>query len=176
MLIAKDTGLQVNLDAYQLLEEQAKERSRSAQTVHAQEVEESLFKNYVEKHGACEFLGYEKTSAEGTVMALVVDGKFVDTMSEGQEGMVILDRTPFYAEKGGQVGDTGILSHHKARFKVTDCHAPYSGVIVHIGKTGARRADPWRAGHRRGRCETTARDRQSTIQRRTFCIGRCKKC
>ena len=134
LLIAKDTGLQVNLDAYQLLEEQAKERSRSAQTVHVQEVEESLFKHYVEKHGSCEFIGYDKISAEGTVMALVVDGKFVNAMKEGQEGMVILDRTPFYAEKGGQVGDMGTLSHKHARFAVTDCHAPYSGVIVHIGR------------------------------------------
>ncbi len=134
LLIAKDTGLQVNLDAYQLLEEQAKERSRSAQTVHSQEVEESLFKNYVEKHGACEFLGYEKTSAEGTIMALVVNGKFVDAIQEGEEGMVILSRTPFYAEKGGQVGDTGTLAHKKGRFHVANCHAPYSGVIVHMGK------------------------------------------
>lgn len=134
LLIAKDTGLQVNLDAYQLLEEQAKERSRSAQSVHVQEVEESLFKNYVDKHGACEFIGYDKTNAEGTIMALVVNGKFVDKMNEGDEGMVILDRTPFYAEKGGQIGDTGALSHHKAQFTVTDCHSPYSGVIVHIGR------------------------------------------
>jgi alanyl-tRNA synthetase len=67
-------------------------------------------------------------------MALVVDGKFVDKMQAGQEGMVILDRTPFYAEKGGQIGDTGILSHKEAQFTVTDCHAPYSGVIVHIGR------------------------------------------
>jgi alanyl-tRNA synthetase len=133
-LIAKDTGLQVNLDAYQLLEEQAKERSRIAQAVHIQEVEESLFKNYVETHGPCEFLGYQQTSAEGTIMALVADGKFVDSLVEGQEGIVILDRTPFYAEKGGQIGDIGILSHHKGLFKVTDCHAPYSGVIAHLGK------------------------------------------
>lgn len=134
LLIAKDTGLTVNLDAYQLLENEAKERSRSAQTVHSQEAEESLFKNYIEKHGTCEFLGFEDTSCEGTVTGLVVDGKFVDTMNEGDEGMVILDRTVFYAEKGGQIGDTGVLSHHDAHFKVTDCHAPYSGVIVHIGK------------------------------------------
>lgn len=134
LLIAKDTGLHVNLDAYQLLEEQAKERSRSAQAVHIQEVEESLFKNYVEKLGPCEFLGYEQTSAEGTIMALVAGGTFVDSLTEGQEGMVILNRTPFYAEKGGQIGDIGSLSHHKGLFNVTDCHAPYSGVIVHIGK------------------------------------------
>lgn len=134
LLIAKDTGLQVNLDAYQLLEEKAKERSRSAHVVHAQEVEESLFKNYVEKHGTCDFVGYEKTSEEATVMALVVDGKFVESMQEGQEGLVILDRTPFYAEKGGQIADTGILTHKNAEFSVTGCHAPYSGVIVHLGR------------------------------------------
>jgi alanyl-tRNA synthetase len=134
LLIAKDTGLEVNLDAYQLLEEQAKERSRSAQAIHIQEVEESLFKNYVEQHGLCAFMGYQQTSAEGTIMAFVVNGKFVDAMAEGQEGMVILDRTPFYAEKGGQIGDSGVLSHHKGHFRVTDCHAPYPGVIVHLGK------------------------------------------
>jgi alanyl-tRNA synthetase len=134
LLIAKDTGLQVNLDAYQLLEEQAKERSRVAKVVHVQEVEESLFKNYVEKHGTCTFLGYDSTSAEGTIMALVVNGIFVDAMEEGQEGMVILNRTPFYAEKGGQVGDIGILSHHQAHFDVTDCYTPYSGVILHVGR------------------------------------------
>jgi alanyl-tRNA synthetase len=134
LLIAKDTGLQVNLDAYQLLEEQAKERSRSAQATHGQEVEESLFKGYVEKHGACAFVGYDRTEAEGTIMALVVDGQFVSIMQEGQEGMVILDRTPFYAEKGGQVGDVGVLNHKTAHFLVSDCHAPYSGVIVHLGR------------------------------------------
>lgn len=134
LLIAKDTGLQVNIDAYQLLEEQAKERSRSAQTVYSQEIEESLFKNYVEKHSSSEFVGYDATKAEGTVMALVVDGKFVPSMQEGQEGMVVLDRTPFYAEKGGQVGDTGTLSHQHTYFIVTNCHSPYPGVIVHIGQ------------------------------------------
>ncbi len=134
LLIAKDTGLEVNLETFELLENQAKERSRSAKAVHVQEVEESLFKNHIEKHGACEFIGFDKTSADGTITALVVDGKFVDSMQEGQEGMVLLDRTPFYAEKGGQVGDTGELSHHGAHFMVTDCHAPYSGVTVHIGR------------------------------------------
>jgi alanyl-tRNA synthetase len=158
LLIAKDTGLQVNLDAYQLLEEQAKERSRVAKVVHVQEVEESLFKNYVEKHGTCTFLGYDSTSAEGTIMALVVNGIFVDAMEEGQEGMVILNRTPFYAEKGGQVGDIGILSHHQAHFDVTDCYTPYSGVILHVG-----------------RLEKGARKSPIITPRPTFCTGRCKK-
>ncbi len=130
LLIAKDTGLQVNLEAYELLEGQAKERSRSAKAQHLEEAQESLFKDYVEKQGACQFLGYDQTSAEGTITALLVDGQFVEAMGEGQEGIVVLDCTPFYAEKGGQVGDTGTLSN----FIVTSCQTPYPGVIVHIGK------------------------------------------
>ncbi len=134
LLIAKDTGLSVNLETYQLLEEQAKEKSRSAHTVHAQQAEESLFKEYVAKHGVCEFTGYADTSGDGSVLALVVNGNFVDSLSEGQEGMVILNKTPFYAEKGGQSTDTGTLSHKQARFIVNSCQNPYPGVIVHIGK------------------------------------------
>ena len=134
LLIAKDSGLQVNLDAYQLLEEQAKEKSRSAHVTHAQEVEQSLFQNFVKEKGESEFLGYDEITADGTIMGIVVDGKFVERMEEGMEGMIVLDRTPFYAEKGGQVGDTGILDHHSAHFTVQNCHTPYPGVIVHLGK------------------------------------------
>ncbi len=134
LLIAKDTSLQVNLDAYQILEEKAKEKSRSAQTVHLQEVEENLFKDYVLKHGSSTFIGYETILSEGTITGIVVDGRFVDILSEGQEGMILLNRTPFYAEMGGQVGDQGTLFHHKALFKVSTCHSPYPGVIAHVGR------------------------------------------
>jgi alanyl-tRNA synthetase len=134
LLIAKDTGLEVNLEAYELLEEQAKEKSRSAQIAHLQEAEESLFKDYVAKHGPCEFVGYAQHEIEGTIMAIVSKERFVDTLLEGEEGMVILNKTPFYAEKGGQVGDIGELNHHKAHFTVAGTHSPFPDVIVHIGK------------------------------------------
>ncbi len=134
LLIAKDTGLEVNLESYQLLEEKAKEKSRSAQVMHLQEVEEGLFKDYVSAHGKCEFVGFTQTELEATVMALVVDGKFVNAMEAGQEGLILLNKTPFYAEKGGQIADTGELSHHKAHFSVTACHSPYPDVVVHVGR------------------------------------------
>lgn len=134
LLIAKDTGLEVNLEAYELLEEQAKEKSRSAQTVHIQEAEESLFKDYVAKHGPCEFVGYTESEIEGTIMAIVSKEQFVETLLEGEEGVVILNQTPFYAEKGGQVGDTGELTHHKAHFTVANTHSPFPDLIVHLGK------------------------------------------
>jgi alanyl-tRNA synthetase len=133
LLIAKDTGLEVNLEAYELLEEQAKEKSRSAQAVHAQQIEDSLYKDFAETHGPTEFLGYTTTETEGTVTGLIVNGVLVNAMTEGQEGMVILNQTPFYAEKGGQVGDHGTLSHHRAHFTVSDCQTPYPGITAHIG-------------------------------------------
>jgi alanyl-tRNA synthetase len=54
-------------------------------------------------------------------------------MNEGQEGMVILDKTPFYPEMGGQIGDTGVLKNEHQLFRVTNCQSPYKGVIAHIG-------------------------------------------
>lgn len=134
VLIAKDTGLEVNLDSYELLEEQAKEKSRSAQTVHMQQAEENLFKDYVAKEGPCQFVGYDLTEAEGTIMAFVVGGSFVESIKEGEEGLIVLNKTTFYAEKGGQIGDTGTISHKNAHFSVRGCHSPYPDVIVHQGK------------------------------------------
>src|SRR5262249_1726965 len=101
---------------------------------HVQEMEENLFKDHLKTHGACQFSGYEHTSGKGTITALVVGGAFVKAMQEGEEGMVLLNNTPFYAEKGGQVGDTGILTNPSAQFIVTDCQSPYGGVTVHVGK------------------------------------------
>ncbi len=134
LLIAKDSALTVNLDAYALLEEAAKEKSRSAQTVHLNELEANLFKDYVQDQGACNFVGYQDTEATGRVTAIVHEGKFVTSLPKNQEGMVILDTTCFYAEKGGQLGDKGTLSHKGAQFTVNDCHNPQAGVIVHIGR------------------------------------------
>lgn len=134
LLLAKDTGVDVNLDSYQILEKEAKDKSRSAQTVHVQEAETSLFKEFTKQHGKCEFTGYHDIEGEGSILALVHEGQFVESLTEGQEGLVILNKTPFYAEKGGQVGDTGILTHHKAHFVVSGCSSPYPDVIVHAGK------------------------------------------
>src|SRR5690606_12669086 len=67
------------------------------------------------------FLGYEALSAAGCrVVGIVRDGKQVDALDDGEEALLILDRTPFYAESGGQVGDTGVLGHADGRFEVVD--------------------------------------------------------
>lgn len=133
LLIAKDSELTVNLDAYALLEEKARERSRSAKATHKQMAETTIFEEFVKHHGRSFYVGYEETETEGSIKGLIINGKSVDTMKEGQEGLVILDETSFYAEKGGQVGDIGTLTHDKALFDVEDCQNPYAGVIAHHG-------------------------------------------
>lgn len=134
LLIAKDTHLEVNLEQYQLLEELAREKSRSAQTTHSQVAEESLFQDFVQKEGASKFTGYTSLEEKAVVKAIVVEGKFVDRIEAPIEAWIILDQTPFYAEKGGQVGDTGAIHTPNARFSVSDCRMPFQGIVAHIGK------------------------------------------
>ena len=134
LLIAKDTALEVNLETYQLLEEKAKELSRKAQKTHTQEAEESLFKEFEEKHGPTQFVGFTQITSPAKVLGLVTNGAFVSSLKAGDEALVLLDTTPFYAEKGGQMGDRGTLTHTGGTFKVIDCQNPYSHVVVHEGK------------------------------------------
>lgn len=134
VLIAKDASLTVNLDAYQILEEQAKEKSRLASKTGSETSKETIdFTPFISHHGTSTFTGYDQTDAEGTITGILVNGFFVDTLEAGQKGTLFLDETPFYAEKGGQVGDTGTLSHHSAQFTVTCCHAPKAHLIAHVG-------------------------------------------
>lgn len=133
LLIAKDSGLHVDLDRYEELEKEARERSRKVHKSTKQVAVENLFVDHSKEHGPCEFAGYENTVCEGKVTAIVVDGSFVESIVAGKKGMIILDKSSFYAEMGGQVGDTGFLQSSEGLFDVEDCQAPYPGVTAHIG-------------------------------------------
>ncbi len=133
LLIAKDLSLTVNLEQYQILEEKAKELSRQTQSMKEQKVEVNFYEDFIRHHGLSTFVGYDQNSIEATIKGLIVNHHFVETIEEGQKGIVILDQTPFYAEKGGQVGDQGVLSHGNNTFLVHDCQAPFHGIIAHIG-------------------------------------------
>lgn len=134
LLVAIDAGLKVDLPRYQELEKEAKDRSRSLQKTTQQVATGNLFAGYLLEQGMTRFIGHTQTMANGKVTAILVDSNFVNEMTPGQEGMVLLDQTPFYAEMGGQVGDIGTLSSAKANFRVTDCQAPFKGIIAHLGR------------------------------------------
>jgi alanyl-tRNA synthetase len=91
-----------------------------------------VYANLAERVGRSEFRGYEETLTRGArVVALVRGEEEVEELNEGEEGEVILDRTPFYAESGGQVGDTGALFSENTHVLVNDTVSPASGLIVH---------------------------------------------
>ncbi len=134
LLIAKDSHLEVNLEQYQILEELAREKSRSAHTAHEQQIEGNLFQDFVKQEGPSQFTGYVSSEEKAVVKAIIVNGQFVDHIEALTTASIILDQTPFYAEKGGQVGDTGSLHTAHSSFTITECRMPYQGVVVHTGK------------------------------------------
>lgn len=133
LLLAKDADLTVDEERYAVLEEEARDRSRMAHKTTKQIAGENLFQDWLKTHGKTEFVGYMATEGDAAVAALVVDGNFVDSINAGDEAMVILNRSPFYAEMGGQVGDTGILKSKNSRFTIHDTQAPFKGIIGHVG-------------------------------------------
>ena len=133
LLLAKDVHLSVDIQKFEELEHGAKERSRGARKTADQQVEESIYEKFLEKHGATDFLGYERLTTEALVLGIIKDGKEVTTLYTGETGAILLNQTPFYAEKGGQVGDQGSLSCERGRFDVLDCQSPFTDIIAHMG-------------------------------------------
>ncbi|MFX6258385.1 alanine--tRNA ligase-related protein, partial [Acinetobacter baumannii] len=82
--------------------------------------------------GATEFLGYDTEIAEGVVTALVKDGKEIDSAKVGDSVAIVMNQTPFYAESGGQVGDTGVLTGDGIRVRITDTQKK-GDLFVHLG-------------------------------------------
>ena len=95
---------------------------------------ETVWFSVREKAGATEFLGYETEAAEGIVLSLVKDGAVVDAANEGDQIAVVVNQTPFYAESGGQMGDTGTISGEGFSIDVTDTQKKADGLFVHYGK------------------------------------------
>ncbi|WP_346839494.1 alanine--tRNA ligase [Microbulbifer sp. SAOS-129_SWC] len=125
--IARERGLNLDMAGYEAAMEAQRERARAAGKFK-QDYTEAL-----NLDGATEFVGYDTTEAAGTVVAIVKDGEQVERLAEGEEGAIVLERTPFYAESGGQVGDSGYLSAGDNRFEVRDC-SKQGAHHLHLGK------------------------------------------
>jgi len=112
--VARERRLTIDQAGFDAAMEAQRGRARAASKFGA-DLRES-----VRLPGKTEFLGYDRLAGTGCITALIVDGAMVDAMQPGQEGQVVLDHTPFYAESGGQMGDTGALIGAIARFTVRD--------------------------------------------------------
>ncbi len=126
--IARERGLSIDSDGFDRDMAAQRERARAASQFG------SAHTGKVDIDGECEFTGYSSLSDEAEVIALFVEGKAVDCLNSGEDGMVVLSKTPFYAESGGQVGDAGVLRRAGVRFDVVDTQKQGHGVNAHIGK------------------------------------------
>jgi len=131
-VIAAESGATVDVDGFEkLMEEQ---RSRGAFTGSGEAAVADTHKALAAEVGENEFLGYQQVAAEATLKAILVGGKRVGRISAGEEGELTFDRTPFYGESGGQIGDTGIVTSNSARAQILDTQRPVHGLIVHRAK------------------------------------------
>src|SRR6516164_9022068 len=127
----KPRGIAVDTEGFAAAMERQREKARAAWAGSGEAATEAVWFSVREKAGATEFLGYETERAEGVVAALVREGKEVKALAAGESGAVVLNQTPFYAESGGQVGDSGSMSGSGARARVTDTHKKAGDVFVH---------------------------------------------
>jgi alanyl-tRNA synthetase len=133
-LMAKDHQLSVDRDRYQDLELVAKETSKKAQSKVVQNLAENFYSDFLKKGKRSEFCGYKKYTVNAKVLGIIHEGSWISELQPGQTAEVVLDETPFYAEMGGQVGDSGeFLDGRGLLFQVEDTQSPYTGVIVHKG-------------------------------------------
>ena len=114
--IARERGLTVDLAGYEREMEAQRERARSSSKFGVD------LRGGARLDARSEFSGYDDVAGESEVIALLRNGESVDTLNAGESGEVVLARTPFYAESGGQVGDMGVLSNAVTRFVVQDTH------------------------------------------------------
>jgi alanyl-tRNA synthetase len=141
----KPRGISVDTDAFQRSMEQQREKARAAWAGSGEAVTETVWFGLKDKVGATEFLGYETEEAEGVVKSLVKGGAEVSSLEKGEEGSVVLNQTPFYAESGGQVGDTGVLEADGVRFRVSETQKRAGDLFVHFGKMEAGKLAPGQA-------------------------------
>lgn len=128
-----DRGIEVDLEGFTQCMDQQKARARAASkdADKAWSTYGGVMNDILEETRATEFVGYTKNEADSHVVALVKDGQRVETLSARESGKLIVDITPFYAEKGGQVGDTGAFTNESASVCVTNTHEPEKGLIAH---------------------------------------------
>ncbi len=132
--VAREQGLALDVVGYERAMEAQKTKAKAAQAAFGEERVKEVYRAALEKTGHTVFMGYEKTEADARVLAVIKGGKLAESAQEGDEAEVILDRTPFYAESGGQVGDRGALYSDGARFEVEGTIKPLPRLHVHKGK------------------------------------------
>lgn len=132
--IASEQGFTIDTASFEQAMQRQQERSRAgAGSTFVQAQDDRALTEVLKREGPTEFTGYQGIAGTGKVVALVVNGEEVQSISAPQQALVVLDSTPFYAESGGQIGDRGDILGTMGVFNVQDTRRPLKGLIVHYG-------------------------------------------
>jgi len=134
--MAREEGLEVDEEGFRRLMKEQKDRAKAdAKAKKSGHTDVSVYKAIADKSGKSEFIGYAHQSSESKLTGIVVDGVGVSSASEGDDVDLVLDRTPFYAEGGGQLADGGrITLSNGAVVEIDDVQSPVPGLSVHRGR------------------------------------------
>ncbi len=124
--IARERGLELDIEGYESAMQAQRKRSQESGSFQVD------YNNVINVEGETEFLGYAEVESTSSVRGLFVEGEARDAISEGEFAVVILDRTPFYGESGGQVGDTGYIKTDAARLEVRDTTKAQGHHLHHV--------------------------------------------
>jgi len=132
--ILRNKSMSIDTQKFQSLMNESKELAKKNWKGSGDAAVEDMWFGIKDKLGPTEFLGYENNQAQGVIKLLLKDNKEVSSLSEGDEGLIIVNQTPFYGESGGQVGDTGEIIRDDFKFEVTDVQKKLGDLFVHYGK------------------------------------------
>jgi alanyl-tRNA synthetase len=133
-LILEDHGMRFSQEGFDVAMTEQRERARAASRFGTGDL--SAYQALVEAGMATQFTGYESDEAESTISALLVEGQRVPQAAAGQRVEIVVPKTSFYAESGGQIGDTGALSadgEPAVRVRIDDTQRPFGDLVVHVG-------------------------------------------
>ncbi len=134
--MANEAGLEVDSEGFRRLMKEQRERAKAdSKAKKSGHTDLTEYRKIADEMGVSEFIGYQHLEAEAKVRGLLVDGRSANSAAEGDEVEVILDRTPFYAEGGGQLADGGIITlSNGAKIQIDDVQAPVPSLNIHRGR------------------------------------------
>ncbi len=163
--IVEDAGLELDRAAFDDLMDQQRQRARAGAKKGGEGVPQQVYRDAAAEVGPTEFVGYEALVTDTQLGAIVTPGGLESSAGEGDEVEVVLSRTPFYAEGGGQIGDAGVIETPTGRLEVVDTQETAGGLLVHRARVVAGEVHPGQAAEARvdrDRRLATARSHSAT--------------
>ena len=132
--MCEEDGINVDKDSFNKAMDDQRERARASSKQTSSVISKNAYTELADRLGPSSFCGYDRMSCDAKVIAIISEGKEKDFIAEGESADIVLSDTPFYGEKGGQVGDTGLITAENVIFEVEDTIYPVNDLIVHRGR------------------------------------------